>query len=151
MTPGSNPPPPAKCEKPAPPPNPPGAMPAPLNFDDQGDITKPGPDQWRAPRRLPDVKYEDYPDHFFEWLYDNRHIYRKFKALALQARANGQKHWSARAIIHIMRWRMRIRQRGDATFKINNNYSPGLGRLAMAEYPELKGFFSTRRHPGTDD
>lgn len=91
---------------------------------------------------------DGYPAGFFWWLGKNRHIYRKFVALSLQARRAGQKHWSARAVIHVMRYRMQIRQRGDPLFKINNNYTPGLARLAMSENPELSGFFQTRERAG---
>lgn len=110
------------------------------------------PTRWAVPRpnKIP-VDFSEYPLGFFDWLILNRHIYRKFKALAFQARRDGLDHWSARAIIQIMRYRMRIRQRGDLNFKINNNVTPGLARLAMAEHAELEGFFTTRRAPGTDD
>ena len=90
------------------------------------------------------------PSGFDRWLAENRHIYRKFVALALQAKDRGMEHWSARAVIQVMRWRMQIRERGDAQFKINNNYTPGLARLAMQQYPQLEGFFRCRDSLGRD-
>ena len=77
------------------------------------------------------------------WLKDNSHVYRRFCFIARKARRIGMKRWSARGVIHVMRWKSAI-QDSDPTFKINNNISPMLARQAMKDYPELEGFFEVR-------
>lgn len=93
---------------------------------------------------------DSYPPGFFRWLEDNQHIYRRFKRMAKYAKRCGRKHYSARAIIQVIRWETEISQRGDKTFRINNNVTPGLARLAMHDEPELKGFFRCRDSQGMD-
>lgn len=84
-----------------------------------------------------------YPAGFFRWLESNQHIYQQFVALALQMKRSGRSRYSARTIIHKLRWDTELAD-SEATFKINNNYTPGMARLAMSEWPELDGFFETR-------
>lgn len=86
-----------------------------------------------------------YPPGFFSWLTMNQHIYQEFAEKALEAKAAGITCWSANAIREIIRWETALRQRGDDTFKLNNNYVPGLARFTMAANPELDGFFKLRR------
>jgi hypothetical protein len=46
-----------------------------------------------------------------------------------------------------MRWETALRDGAANTVKINDHASPGLARLAMAEHPDLWGFFETREPP----
>ncbi len=85
----------------------------------------------------------EYPAGFWHWLENNEHIYEAFVRLAMEGQSKGLKRWSARAIIHVLRWQTAMED-SDKLFKINNIYTPGLSRLAMAEYPILNNFFSTR-------
>ena len=90
-----------------------------------------------------------YPPGFFNWLKDNYHIYRQFTQLALQM-AQRRKHYSARAILHVIRWQTDLRET-DKTFKCNNNWTPGMARLFMSQYPKHKGFFRIRDSQGLDE
>jgi len=71
------------------------------------------------------------------------HICDKFAELALMVRSRGFDRYSARAILHRLRWHYQI-ERGDTHFKINNNYSARLARWVMREQPGMLGFFQTR-------
>lgn len=83
-------------------------------------------------------------DDFLEWLDNNWQIWVEFCDLAAQVRARGRTHWSARAILHVLRWNRVVRDSTDPTFKINNNWSPSMSRL----YNHLVGFdFFQEREP----
>jgi hypothetical protein len=91
---------------------------------------------------------DDYPEGFWEWIEANDHIYRAFVALARRAKAQGFPRWASVAIVEHLRWETALRDGYSAAVKINNNARPGLARLAMAEHPDLAGFFCTREPPG---
>jgi hypothetical protein len=78
------------------------------------------------------------------------HICKLFEELSFKVRGAGFSHYSARAILHRMRWHHHI-ERGDIDFKINNNYSARLARWFMARHPHTDGFFELREHHGEDD
>lgn len=91
---------------------------------------------------------QEYHPNFWGWLNKNEHIYLEFVSLAKQMQATGRTKWSARGITEVLRWHSGLRSNGDV-FKVNNNYSAGMARLAMLEYPVLNGFFELRgRHNG---
>jgi len=71
------------------------------------------------------------------------HICELYEQLAFQVRDRGFRRYSARAILHQIRWHHRI-ERGDIHFKVNNNYSARLARWFMAKHPHLEGFFELR-------
>lgn len=76
------------------------------------------------------------------------HICDKFAELTLQVRALGIKKYSARAILHRLRWHYQI-DRGDIHFKVNNNYSARLSRWFMKNHFGMHGFFETREGAAT--
>lgn len=67
----------------------------------------------------------------------------KFIDLAREAKRAGLRRYSADAILHRIRWFMVIEQR-RLKFKCNNNDTASLARWAMANHPDLEGFFETR-------
>jgi len=91
---------------------------------------------------------EGYPAGFFRWLSNNRPIYEAFSVKA-RAMAQHRKHYSARAIIHVIRYETDLRD-SEGTLKINNNWSPGMARLFMRQNPEYEGFFKCRDSQGLD-
>ena len=93
--------------------------------------------------RVEECQKLEYPNHFWSWLAKNEHIYQQFIDLALQMKRRGRKKWAAKGVIEVIRWHTALHSDGDI-FKINNNYAPGLARLAMLEYKELEGFFELR-------
>ena len=83
-----------------------------------------------------------YPEGFFYWIRkkESQRIYAEFVRRALQMKRSGREIYSAKTIIEIIRWHTDLRDK-DVTFKLSNNWTSGLARLAMAEYEELDGFF----------
>ncbi len=71
----------------------------------------------------------------------------QFEKLALQVAAAGYRKYSARTIIHRIRWHFHIEKHDDA-FKCNNNWTPTLARDFMEKYPEHDKFFETRESAG---
>lgn len=70
----------------------------------------------------------------------------QFELLAIQLWHAGWEHYSARAIMHRIRWHYHV-DKGDRTFKVNNNWSPELARWFMAKHPEQSDFFHIRSSP----
>jgi hypothetical protein len=71
------------------------------------------------------------------------HICDLFVELTLKVLALKFPRYSARAILHQIRWEYQI-ERGDVHFKVNNNYSARLARWFMKHHPGTEGFFETR-------
>lgn len=71
-------------------------------------------------------------------------VFELFKGYAHEAKRSGLSHYSARAIIHLIRWHHHI-ERGDREFTINDHVSPYYGRYLAAQDPEFDGFFEKRR------
>ena len=67
----------------------------------------------------------------------------KFESLALQVINLGYLKYSARTIIHRIRWHQQI-ERGNREFKCNNNWTPELARWFHNKHPQHNGFFETR-------
>lgn len=79
---------------------------------------------------------------FRDWLPQNWPIWFEFVRLADKMRLTGRKVYSARAVLHVLRWERALRDHTQADFKINNNRSAEMARL----YNALNGkpFFNTR-------
>lgn len=81
---------------------------------------------------------------FRDWLESNMHIYNEFERYAFDIKLHGKReYYSARMIIHRLRWDTLFRE-GASEFKINNNCTPYLARLAMLANPSLMGLFKLR-------
>ncbi len=96
------------------------------------------------PPREIEKRNKNYPPKFWLWLADNEHIYKAFVQFAMQMKRAGKSRYSASGIVERIRWETHLQQRGDITFKFDENMKPGLARLAMAEHAVLKGFFELR-------
>ena len=70
-----------------------------------------------------------------------------FEKLTLDLWGAGWEHYSARAILHRIRWHKHV-DVGDRSFKCNNNWTPALARWFMAIHPEMGDFFHIRASPG---
>lgn len=73
-----------------------------------------------------------------------------FEKLALELAARGHPRYSARAILHRIRWHYTVDE-NRSDFKCNNNWTPRLSRWFMDKHPELGEFFSTRASPAPHD
>lgn len=82
---------------------------------------------------------DQFPEGFFHWLQQNRHIWECFEQKALKM-APYRERYSARTIIEVLRWHSDL-QENKPLFKISNNMTPGLARLWMekhgARYPKF--------------
>ena len=74
---------------------------------------------------------------------ENPHVYKKFCEFALEAAAVRDK-FSARTVLHQVRWWTDIKTQDPAGFKICNNWSPFFARLFMRDYPKYEEFFVLR-------
>lgn len=73
-----------------------------------------------------------------------------FDQLAHKLIADGWPRYSARAILHRIRWHFRV-EKGRREFKCNNNWTPALARWWMAKNPSHSEFFETRASPSRHD
>lgn len=83
-------------------------------------------------------------EQFERWDRLNPKIYGLFRKFALEAMDAGYKKYSARTIIHRIRWHIEIETRGDK-FKINDHWSPYYARKFDKDFPQHKGFFRQRK------
>ena len=72
-----------------------------------------------------------------------RDVSEMFEKLTFRVIATGKVRYSARAILHAIRWHYEI-ERGVREFKCNNNWTPTLSRWFMRKYPNTNGFFEIR-------
>lgn len=75
------------------------------------------------------------------------HLFEKY---SLDLAVRGYQQYSARAVLHRIRWHYTV-DIGDRTFKCNNNWTPRLARWFMDQHPELGEFFATRASPSAHD
>lgn len=80
---------------------------------------------------------------FKEWLMENWHIWEAFKREANRMWEFNRAHYSARTIVHWLRHETAVAE-ANGEFKVNNNFSPDLGRLWECFYPKRVGFFEKR-------
>lgn len=66
-----------------------------------------------------------------------------FEKLALEVAARGFRRYSARAILHRIRWHHHI-ERGDDSFKCNNNWTARMARWFVVRHPNHSDFFELR-------
>ena len=94
--------------------------------------------------------------HFQKFHQENPHIYQYFKRFAFEVISHGFDHYSARAIIHRIRWHLAVNTKeimpnpDDPTrnLKICNNHTPYYSRMFMEDFPQHVGFFRTRETLG---
>ena len=82
------------------------------------------------------------PAAFLTYDEQSPEIWRQFEEISLDLIKRGYKHYSAYAILEVIRYHTGLR--GGDDFKINNNYRSGYARKFLAKYPQLKGFFEIR-------
>ena len=79
---------------------------------------------------------------FAVWAAANAPIWNEFVRLADQMRDRGRANYSARAVLHVLRWHRHLKDPTDTMFKINNNWSAQMART----YNAMRGvdFFRLR-------
>ncbi len=71
-------------------------------------------------------------------------IWGEFERVALELIAEGERHWSADAVLHVVRFQCRKDKKAGEEFKVNNNASSGFARAFERKYPQHVGFFEIR-------
>ena len=66
-----------------------------------------------------------------------------FEKLTLMLAERGHIRYSARAIVHQIRWHYTV-DKGRGDFKCNNNWTPRMARWLMAKHLHMDGFFEIR-------
>lgn len=100
---------------------------------------------------VPDPKPKDpVTDAFLEFHRENPQVYRLFRSFALQAKRKRDR-FSARTILHRIRWETDVESDDPEGFKINNNWSPYYSRMFEREFPNWKGFFEGRGSAADED
>ncbi len=89
-------------------------------------------------------------EHFDQFDRENPEVYERFCALVNHLIAAGRKHYSADALLHVIRFERDIRTTGAGEFdgrdlKINNNFSSRYARKFQRDFPCLADFFEVRR------
>lgn len=74
-------------------------------------------------------------------------VFDLFEQIAFSLYSKGWETYSADAILHRIRWHMRI-DKGERDFKCNNNWTSTLARWCMKKNQQLHGFFETRELKG---
>lgn len=87
--------------------------------------------------------HESLDTQFERWLAANPHVLDAFISLARQARAAGCQRIGAKLIVERLRWEYLLQTHND-DFKLNNNYTSRLARLAADRCPELAAMFEFR-------
>ena len=74
----------------------------------------------------------------------NPEVFGMFRQTSMQIIESGWTSYSADAILHRMRWHQQI-ERGNRSYKLNNNWTSYLARRLMRTDPKTFGrFFETR-------
>jgi len=84
-------------------------------------------------------------ERFAEFHCDHPEVYKKLLQLASQAKTTGLTKYGIKAIWELIRWHFQIESGMGEDFKLNNDYSSRYARLAVQDYPDLRGFFELRR------
>lgn len=97
-----------------------------------------------AQRNLFDLLSTKIDNDFDVYDRSNPQVYVRFCKIAKSIISKGHKHYSADAILHVIRYESAIKKHPLELFKINNNYSSRYARKFLSEHPEHKNFFETR-------
>ena len=79
----------------------------------------------------------------------NPHVYQLFKRYALEASIR-ERRFSARTIIHRMRWFTQVETDDPDGFKINDHWSPYYARMFVEDFPQYEHFVERRTAPKAD-
>jgi len=86
---------------------------------------------------------------FWKFHKKNPKVWKLFVKFTFQIIKRGFENYSARAVIHRIRWHTNIETTGSQ-YKICNNHASRYARLFHHEFPEYKGFFKTRKRKRND-
>lgn len=96
------------------------------------------------PVRQPEWHGRTIRSRFEQFHAMNPHVARRLAQMALEEKRRGWQRGSIDMLCHALRRDYRLQTAGD-DFKINNSFTALYARLLMDEYPQLDGFFETRK------
>jgi len=96
------------------------------------------------PLNLVEENKDLFTKDFIKWIPNNLHIFAEFCARSHALKKSGRKRYGAKSIMETIRFDTYLREKPDYEFKINNNYTAYLARLAIIAYNDLDGFFEFR-------
>jgi hypothetical protein len=78
--------------------------------------------------------------------FDRKHpeVFVAFLEIAEQLLASGHRHYSADAIMHVVRFHRDVNRSRDGGFKINDHFVSRYARKLMTADARFAGFFTTR-------
>lgn len=77
-------------------------------------------------------------------------VCKLFEDISLRVHGMGYERFSSDAILHKIRWEMKI-ERGNRTFKCNDHWTAPLARWLIAKHPKMKDFFELRKSPHQEE
>jgi hypothetical protein len=93
-------------------------------------------------------------DRFARWVEEHPEVVARAARVALQLKARGHRHYSVDGIWHILRWEHGLKAPSSTrsanpetpeVVDLNNDFTAPMARHLMERYPDLEGFFRTRR------
>ena len=78
---------------------------------------------------------------------DNPQVYKALTRFAREWKGAGKDRIGVKCLYERVRWELSLSTTGE--FKLNNNYTAFYARLIMAQEPDLKNLFTTRRQKCT--
>ncbi len=94
-----------------------------------------------------DYKYgkPSIDDRFGAFHQANPEVFEEFRKLATMMLERGHTHYSADALLHVVRFHRHLETRGEGGYLINNDFSSRYARLLMAADARFDGFFELRK------
>ncbi|OHD16554.1 MAG: hypothetical protein A2Y38_01215 [Spirochaetes bacterium GWB1_59_5] len=89
-------------------------------------------------------------ERFREYHAKNPQIYERFRELALSVYKAGRRHYSAWAIMNIIRWEHDLKTTGSE-FKLSNDFIALYSRLMILNYPMFTDFFTLKQMGSHDN
>ena len=79
---------------------------------------------------------------FFKFHDENPYVYEAFRIIAIELILRGQRHYGAKAIFEIMRYKSLVTT--GEKYKLNNDYTAYYARMFEDRHPDYVGFFEMR-------
>ncbi|HHH29088.1 MAG TPA: hypothetical protein ENK57_12195 [Polyangiaceae bacterium] len=95
------------------------------------------------PVPAPSTRADEIEERARIFVKKNPEVWRLFVRFTHELIRAGRANYSARAVLHRIRWHAAIQTEGD-DYKINDHVTPVFARWFHEAYPEHAGFFRTR-------
>lgn len=80
---------------------------------------------------------------FIDYIQDNLNVWLEFEKMCLNLINNGYEHYSARTLIHVIRYQTHVGE-FKSKYKVNDHISPVFARVFMILHPQHDGFFTIK-------